>query len=120
MLKKSLFSPARPLRAETRFSPSIVLASFRPSTLSRIFSDVGSTGGALPFAKIHTRGERPTRSAVCTSSDLHSLRPCLRNGASWRAGVGRVRKLAFLSILQGRGVRSLLDFAPWAKEMGSL
>ena len=29
-----------------------------------------------------------------------SLRPCPRNGASWRAGVGRVRSLAFLSILQ--------------------
>src|SRR4029078_12032298 len=29
-----------------------------------------------------------------------SLRPCLRNGASWRAGVGRVRSLDFLSILR--------------------
>ena len=29
------------------------------------------------------------------------LRPCPRNGASWRAGVGRVRSLAFLSILGG-------------------
>ena len=28
------------------------------------------------------------------------LRPCPRNGASWRAGVGRVGKLAFLTILQ--------------------
>ena len=27
------------------------------------------------------------------------LRPCPRNGASWRAGVGRVRSLAILSIL---------------------
>jgi len=27
MLKKSLFSPAQPWRAETRLSPSIVLAS---------------------------------------------------------------------------------------------
>src|SRR5262245_59865510 len=32
MLKKSLFSPAQPLRAETRFSASGVLALFRPST----------------------------------------------------------------------------------------
>ena len=32
MLKKSLFSPAQPGRAETRHSPCIVLASFRPST----------------------------------------------------------------------------------------
>ena len=29
------------------------------------------------------------------------LRPCPRNGVSWRAGVGRVRSLAFLSILRG-------------------
>ena len=29
------------------------------------------------------------------------LRPCPRNGASRRAGAGRVRRLAFLSILRG-------------------
>jgi hypothetical protein len=29
-----------------------------------------------------------------------SLRLCLRKGASWRAGVGRVKSLAFLSILR--------------------
>jgi hypothetical protein len=28
------------------------------------------------------------------------LRPCLRNGASWRAGVGRVRCLDFLNTLR--------------------
>jgi hypothetical protein len=33
------------------------------------------------------------------ASAFHSLRPCPRNGASWRAGVGRVRSLDFLSIL---------------------
>ncbi len=53
-----------------------VLASFRPSTYQTRFSEVGSAGGAFPFAKIHSRGERPTRSAVCTSSALHSLWPC--------------------------------------------
>ena len=57
----------------------------------------------------------PRHSAACTSLVLfirrtvrlrgyalgpHSLRTCLRNGASWSAGVGRVRCLAFLSILQ--------------------
>ncbi len=41
--------------------------------------------GVFPFANTHCKGERPTRSAVCTSSALHSLRPC------WTA---------FLSILQ--------------------
>src|SRR5437868_15004223 len=35
-----------------------------------------------------------------TPPGLHSLRPCTRNGASRRAGVGRVRCLAFLSILR--------------------
>ena len=32
--------------------------------------------GVFPFANTHCKGERPTRSAVCTSSGLHSLRPC--------------------------------------------
>jgi hypothetical protein len=57
-------------------SACFVLESFKPSTLSRIFSDVGSTGAAFPFAKIHFMGERPTQIAVCTSSGLHALRPC--------------------------------------------
>ena len=55
---------------------SVVLASFRPSTSRRSFSEVGYAGGAFPFAKTHCKGERPTQSAVCTSSALHSLRPC--------------------------------------------
>ncbi len=50
--------------------------SFRPSTLRSRFSEVGSTVGAFSFAKIHQTGKRPTQSAVCTSSALHSLRPC--------------------------------------------
>jgi len=40
------------------------------------FSDIGRTGGVFPFTKIYYKGERPTRSAVCTSAALHSLRPC--------------------------------------------
>jgi len=81
-------------------SASGVLASLRGSTLSRSYSEVGNAVGAFPFAEIYCMGERPTRSAVCTSSPLRSLLPCPRNGASWRAGVGRVRSLAFLSILR--------------------
>src|SRR5262249_9556143 len=61
---------------------SSVLASFRPSTGRRHFSEVGNAKGAFPFAKTHCKGERPTRSAVCISSGLYSLRPCPRNGAS--------------------------------------
>jgi hypothetical protein len=57
--------------------------------------------GVSPFAKIHSRGERHTRSAVYTSSPLRSLRPCLGQDAPRRAWVGRVRSLAFLSILRG-------------------
>ena len=60
---------------------------------------IGSTSGDFPFAEIYSQGERPTRSAVCTSSPLRSLRPCLGEGVSWRARVGRVRNLDFLSIL---------------------
>src|SRR5437016_456696 len=38
---------------------SSVLASFRPATLRRSFSEAGITVGAFPFAKIHSNGERP-------------------------------------------------------------
>jgi hypothetical protein len=81
-----------------------VLASRRGSTLRRSFSEIRSTVGDFPFAKIYWKGERPTRSAVCTSSALRSLRPCLGEGASWRARVGRVRNLDFLSILNSFAV----------------
>jgi hypothetical protein len=115
MLKQSLFSPTQPRCAKTHLSPSSVLVSFRPSTLSRSFSEVRNAEGAFPFAKTHCKGERPTRSAVYTSSALRSLRPCLGQGASQgeesvladsgRADeitdrVGRVRSLACLSILR--------------------
>src|SRR6185295_135788 len=74
MLKQSPFSPARPRRAETRLFPCIVLASFRSSTdLTRSRSCLGSLGWA---------GEKSD------ASGLRSLRPCPRNGASWRAGLG--------------------------------
>jgi len=70
-------------------SASRVLASLRGSTVS--FSEVGHAVGAFPFAKTYYKGERPTRSAVCTSSPLRSLRPC------WTA---------FLSILYYLGISS--------------
>jgi hypothetical protein len=35
---------------------SIVLASLRGSTLRRSSSEIGSTRGAFPFAKIHLQG----------------------------------------------------------------
>ena len=38
------------------------------------------------------------------ASPLRSLRPCLGQGASRRAGVGRVRSLVFLSILNSFAV----------------
>ena len=67
MLKKSLCSPAQPRRDKTRLFPYGVLASLRGS---------------------------PYR-AGCRHRLFALLRPCRRNGASWRAGVGRVRILAF-------------------------
>ena len=97
-------------------SVSGVLAARKgPTYREQRYSDVEITGGAFPFAKIHSKGERPTRIAVRTTSPLHSLRPCLGKGASkgeesvpadsGRAGeitarVGRMRSLAFLCILR--------------------
>jgi hypothetical protein len=53
-----------------------------------------------------TRGlRRPSLDARSWDHPSHplvsdrSLRPCLGQGASWRARVGRVRRVAFLSIL---------------------
>jgi len=58
--------------------------------------------GVSPIARNNSMGDRFTQSAVCTSSSLRSLRPCLGQGASRRARVGRVRNLAFLSSLLDR------------------
>ena len=93
MLKKSLFSPAQPRRAETRLFPCIVLASFRSSTGTR---PPHHSAARTDLVLLIRRTVRPRGYA----SGLHSLRPCLRKGASWRAGVGRVRSLAILSILR--------------------
>jgi hypothetical protein len=60
-------------------SASFVLASLRGSTLRKSFSEVRSTRGDFPFAKIYSQGERSTRSVVYTSSPLRSLRPCWTN-----------------------------------------
>ena len=57
MMKKSPFSPAQPLRAETRFSQVGGLASLRGSTYRVRFSEVGSSRGDFPFAKIHLQGQ---------------------------------------------------------------
>jgi hypothetical protein len=62
MLKKSPFSAARPRRAETRSSPSIVLASLRPATYpsrEKRCSDSSGLGGWK-----------------CYAFGLHSLWPC--------------------------------------------
>jgi hypothetical protein len=67
-------------------SANCVLASFRPSTLRGISRISEGLEGVFPFTKIYYKGERPTRSAVCTSSALHSLRPC------WTAFVSILRR----------------------------
>ena len=72
---------------------SSVLASFRPSTLTRSLPEFGSTGGAFPFAKIHFRGTRPIRNAVCPSSVLHSLRPCRTKFLSILPGIPPLPKM---------------------------
>jgi len=57
--------------------------------------DAGTLEGFFRSPRPIYTGERPTQSAVRTSSPLRSLRPCPWNGASWRAGVGRVRRPHF-------------------------
>jgi len=68
-----------------KHAASVVLASLKASTWKHNPSE-----GFYPFPKNHYIGERLTRSAVCTSSAIHSLRPCLGQGASRRARAGRV------------------------------
>lgn len=108
MLKESLISPAQPRRAETSLFPGSVLASLTST-------EGGNAGGGFPFAKIHDIGERHHEVRSVPPPDLRLLRPCLEQGASqgeesvladsgWEgeitARVVRVRRLAFLSILQ--------------------
>jgi hypothetical protein len=89
MPKQSLFSPTQPRCAKTHLSPSSVLPSFRPSTLSRSFSKVRNAEGAFPFAKTHCKGERPTRSAVYTSS------PFTHCGLAWDKARPRAESLSW-------------------------
>jgi hypothetical protein len=70
-----------PQRAETRFSPCIVLALFRSSTYRIRLSEVGSMRGAYPFAKIHYMGERLTRSVAVPP---HGLVNGLVEHSVWR------------------------------------
>src|ERR1041384_714845 len=91
-LKKSFFSPARPWRAETRLSPGFVLGSSKSSTETRPSHHSAARTDVVLLIRRTVRPEG--RPPVSTR-----LRPCLRNGASWRAEVGWVRCLNFLSIL---------------------
>ena len=76
-----------------RKSASGVLASFRPSKGTR---PPHHSAARTDLVRLIRRTVRPRRYA----SGLYSLRPCLERGASWRAKVGRVRSLAFLSALR--------------------
>jgi hypothetical protein len=73
MLKKSLFSPTQPQRAETRIFPCGVLASLRGST--RVFGSRKHWRG-FPVHQDLLGVRTAPRSAVRTSSPLRSLRPC--------------------------------------------
>jgi len=81
-------------------SANDVLASLRASTLKRVFRRSETLEGAYPVAKIHFNGR--TAHTKCGTYLLASrlLRPCMGKWASRRAGVGRLRSLAFLSILE--------------------
>jgi len=74
-------------------SVSIVLSSAKSSTGTR---PPHHSAARTDLVLLIRRTVRP-RGYV---SGLHSLRPCPRNGASRRAGVGWVRSLVIVSILQ--------------------
>ncbi len=76
-----------------RKSASGVLASFRPSTGTW---PPHHSAARTDLVRLIRRTVRPRMYA----SGLYSLRPCLERGASWRARIGRMRSLAFLSILR--------------------
>jgi hypothetical protein len=79
-------------------SASIVLASLRGSTL--IFSEVGATRGAFPFAKTHCKGERPHTmcGTYLLASSFAAALPAERRVSARRGWAGE--KAAFLSILR--------------------
>ena len=67
MLKKSPFSPAQPLRAETRFSQVGVLASLRGSTYRSVL-----LASSLAAALLNGIFEHPARSYVVVS-DMRTI-----------------------------------------------
>src|SRR6185295_9204440 len=69
-------------------SASFVLASFRPSTGTRLPHHSAARTDVVLLIR---RTERPRGYA----SGLHLLWPCLRNGTSWRDGVGGGEKFEF-------------------------
>jgi len=74
MLRKSLFSPAQPRRAETHLFPCGVLASFRPST----YPDGTVLGPSLAAALLVGLFEHP---AGMFCSCPRSV--CPRNSLGW-------------------------------------
>lgn len=85
LLKRSVFSPARPWRARTRLSPIFVLAVC--SATSRWNPGGMKPEGVSPFAKNHRKGKRIARSAVCTSSPRRLPRP------RWAAFLNSLREM---------------------------
>ena len=113
--------PARGTRALGRMGrerPGALLAR-RTRTIRMCSFDARSKGqpGPLPLREVYEVGNLRW---TCAVGDLsgpswdsiheqawkdffgHSMRPCLGQGASWRARVGRVRSLAILSVLRKR------------------
>jgi len=75
-----------------------VLASLRDSTYRMRFSEVRITSGAYPLAKVHSRASGHTKCSVyLLASSLAAA--LLGTGRVSARRVGRVRSLAFLSIL---------------------
>jgi len=68
------------------------VASFRPSTYRRRFSEVAMAEGGSPITRAHSTGDWFTRSAVCTSSApfTRGLLVHVRTRTAALSGTGRV------------------------------
>jgi len=79
-------------------------------------SALDSQDSCCPGFQRAKRGQSPIRRAT-----VPSRRPCLWNGASWRAGGGRVRTEAVLNSLRGMLMESLIsDTTPFPRSSQGL
>ena len=105
MVKKATFSPAQPRRAETRLTQVCFSARQNPQrspsgkSCSASSWRVGEKATPPVFSRLRPRWMAFLSILPRTPWRSNTLRPCTAKGASWRAGVGRVRTSIVLTIL---------------------